>query len=144
MPFPQYCSALYNLTETQGSSNYNSLQLAYQKRYESGLFFMTNITWSKTFATVNNEFARAASGVSSQPFAPGQAARNYALSSSDIPIVYNLVTLYRLPFGHGKRFLSNNNSLDRIVGGWDLSGIYHFNSGTPISITASSHLSSKP
>jgi hypothetical protein len=143
MPFPQYCSALYLLTETEGYSNYNSLQLAYQQRYANGFFFLTNFTWSRTFGTVTNEFARAATGVASQPFAPGQAQRNYAPSALDIPIVYNLATLYTLPFGHGKRFLSNNNILDRFVGGWELSGIYHFNSGTPISITASCELPSQ-
>jgi hypothetical protein len=42
-----------------------------------------------------------------------------------------------LPFGHGKPWLSNGGVLSAIVGGWQVSNILSFYSGTPFSVTAS-------
>jgi hypothetical protein len=41
--------------------------------------------------------------------------------------------IYELPFGRGKAFLAQSNAItSRIVGGWQLNGIYAFQSGSPI------------
>ena len=40
--------------------------------------------------------------------------------------------IYQLPFGRGKRFGSHmGRGLDTLVGGWQLSGIYRWNTGLP-------------
>ena len=52
----------------------------------------------------------------------------------DIPthrITSNFV--YQLPFGRGKKFLTNAGSVaSRVVGGWQLNGVYTYQSGAPI------------
>jgi hypothetical protein len=46
---------------------------------------------------------------------------------------------YVLPFGRGKLIGGNVNSLtDRFIGGWEISGIYTFYSGTPVSLPTNS------
>lgn len=57
---------------------------------------------------------------------------NYANSDFDIRHIINMNFIYQMPFGRGKRFGSNmNRGLDAFVGGWQLSGIYRWNTGLP-------------
>jgi hypothetical protein len=57
---------------------------------------------------------------------------NYANSDFDIRHVINANAIYQLPLGRGKHFGSSmNRGLDALVGGWQLSGIYRWNTGLP-------------
>ena len=61
------------------------------------------------------------------------------LSSGDVRFIYNINPTYVLPFGRGKYFLGNANRLtDLLIGGWELSGIFTYNSGTPVSLPTNS------
>jgi hypothetical protein len=43
--------------------------------------------------------------------------------------------IQELPFGRGKRLFGNTNSVaDQIIGGWQVSGIYRWTSGFPVSV----------
>jgi len=57
---------------------------------------------------------------------------NYANSDFDIRHIINANAIYQMPIGRGKRFGSNmNRGLDAVVGGWQLSGIFRWNTGLP-------------
>jgi len=57
---------------------------------------------------------------------------NYANSDFDIRHVINANAIYQLPFGRGKHFGANmNRGLDALVGGWQVTGIYRWNTGLP-------------
>ncbi len=43
--------------------------------------------------------------------------------------------LYELPFGKGQAFLNNNGLLDRVVGGWELSGVALFQTGPFLTVS---------
>ena len=43
--------------------------------------------------------------------------------------------IYELPFGSGKRFLNSSGVMDKVLGGFQLSGIVHIGSGRPLSLT---------
>ena len=45
--------------------------------------------------------------------------------------------LLELPFGKGRRFLNEGGVVDRLVGGWQLSGIARYQSGVPLSLFTS-------
>ena len=49
LPYPQFCSPLGLFTESDGWSNYDSLQVQAQKRYSNGLFFLS-ITPGRSFS----------------------------------------------------------------------------------------------
>lgn len=58
---------------------------------------------------------------------------NYAVSDFDVRHVINANFIFQLPFGKGRKFGSGLNSVaDAFIGGWQLSGIYRWNSGLPI------------
>ncbi len=58
-----------------------------------------------------------------------------ARSTYDMRHVLKMNGVYELPMGKGKAFLGNVNSvLNHIIGGWQASGIYTWQSGTPITI----------
>ena len=58
-------------------------------------------------------------------------------SSTDIDIRQSLSvnSVYELPFGPGKHFLSSGGAAGKVLGGWQLSGIAAAMSGRPINIT---------
>jgi hypothetical protein len=59
---------------------------------------------------------------------------NYSDSDFDIRHIINANALWELPFGRGKTFFSHASRLtDAFVGGWQLTGIFRWNSGLPIS-----------
>jgi hypothetical protein len=46
--------------------------------------------------------------------------------------------IYQLPFGHGKLFLTNaSRILNKIVGGWSVSGVLSMHSGRPFTVSNS-------
>ena len=61
------------------------------------------------------------------------------LSGSDRPFQYVLSPTYVLPFGRGKAVGNHvNRFVDALIGGWEVSGIYNFYSGTPLSLPTNS------
>jgi hypothetical protein len=106
----------------------------------SGLQFDINYTYSKSIdlgsnAERINEFEGA--GFFSQiinSWAPNQMR---AVSDFDMKHQINANWVYELPFGRGRRFGGGANKLvDAILGGWGVSGIFHWTSGLPFSMSS--------
>jgi hypothetical protein len=58
---------------------------------------------------------------------------SYANSDFDVRHIINVNGVWELPFGRGRQFMTNSNSvLNGILGGWQLSGIFRWNSGLPV------------
>ena len=110
------------------SFNYNSLQIEVRRRFAQGLYFQANYTYSKNLTN--------AIGTGQTLFEPYLDNNHPELDRQradfDIPHVFNLNGIYQLPFGKGRMFLDRGGLLDRIVGGWEISGIVQWTSGTPI------------
>jgi hypothetical protein len=59
---------------------------------------------------------------------------NYANSDFDLRHVVNLNAIYELPIGRGKLLAGGaGRILDTLIGGWQLSGIFRWNTGLPVS-----------
>lgn len=57
----------------------------------------------------------------------------YAESDFDVRHIINANAVWELPFGRGRTFFGNTGKLgDALLGGWQLSGIFRWNSGLPI------------
>ena len=63
----------------------------------------------------------------SNPYAPGSRLRQYILCPPRSRFLASF--LYQLPFGKGRQLLNSNAMLDRVIGGWELSGVMLFQSG---------------
>jgi len=139
-PFPQYLGfntdgALENL----GQSTYNALQASLQRRFHNGLNLMAAYTWSKTLTDADSAlpfFATLHGGGSAQN--PFDLKGEKALSNQDVPQTLVLSYIYELPVGKGKKFLPQGGALDKIVGGWEVSGIHRYQSGQPVSFCCAS------
>jgi outer membrane receptor protein involved in Fe transport len=124
-PVPQYTAiyaALYD-----GWSNYNALQLRLQKRMSYGLNFQVNYAWSKSLDTGTGNGHGSGVDVYQNAFDP---AANYGLS--DFNAAHTLVgqVAYELPFGKGRQF-ALHGPLDYVAGGWRVSSLFQWHTGTP-------------
>lgn len=131
---PQY-SSLYAWS-TIGNSSYNALQVTLRKRFNAGLQFDLNYTFSKSM-DISSDAERIApySGLGGQvinSFSPNQLR---AVSDFDTPHQINGNFIVELPFGKGKLLAKNAGPLlDAFIGGWQLSGIVRWTSGFPVTV----------
>jgi hypothetical protein len=121
--------------EARGPSDYNSLQLSLEKRMSYGLSFLGAYTYGKSLD--NGAGGNSSTGESRINIQnPQNLAADYGLSNFDIRQRFTLSTVYQLPFGHGRQFLSNTNRiLDAAAGGWQISSIFTLQGGMPFSIS---------
>ncbi|MGH9401842.1 MAG: carboxypeptidase regulatory-like domain-containing protein [Terriglobia bacterium] len=124
-PFAPTLGAL-SLNVNQASSNYNALVVKVNKTFSNGLNLIANYTWSHLLQTPGGE----GYGNSTSPQDPNCRYCDYAVSGNSYPSVFTAAWVYNLPVGHGRRFLASANPVvDTVLGGWEMSGIFHYNSG---------------
>jgi hypothetical protein len=136
--FPQFLPTengqTLNNFDTNGVSIYNSLQVQFQKRFTNGLSFLTAYTLSRTMSNADEGFSV------NTPTALNGFDQNaeWAVSTADQTHLLTISGVYELPFGQGKPFFGSHGFVSRqIIGGWQLSGVFQYESGTPFGITAS-------
>lgn len=121
-PFPQY-NGISDPWLDVGNSTYNSLQISLNKRLSRGLTFMVNYTFSKELDDL--------AGVRD----PNKDFLEKAPGAIDRPNVASATFVYQLPFGSGHGMNNGNRMLNSAISHWQLSGIFTFTSGAPLSIT---------
>lgn len=101
------------------SVKYHSLQVRGDKRFGDGLHVQTNFTWASAFDYENSYFF-------------WNHDLMYGRESGVRRFVWNLNHVYELPFGKNKKFISGaSRPVDLLVGGWQVSGIWVWESGLP-------------
>ncbi len=141
VPYPQYCGTLQGLNEGHGNSIYNSFQTQVERRFRQGLYLLASLTVSKMYtnATYSTQSVQDRSGSNNGSFSPFHPEREWALSPTNVPIAFQLSSVYNLPFGRNQRFLnSSGRLLNAVVGGWQVSPLYRYEYGTPLSFQSSS------
>ncbi len=108
------------------SSNYNSLQTKFTKRFSGKTYIDVNYTWSRDLTNAQADY----SGFIQDIYNPNG---DYGRAAIDRTNVLNLDGVYEVPFHRDQKGL-----FGRLVGGWELSGIYALQSGLPLSISGSS------
>lgn len=135
LPFPAYTNVNMQFPGF-GNSNYHSLLLRFEKRFSNGISYLVSYTGAKMIgdmATRNSSWL--SSGLDSGCGQNALYDRRSCRSIEPIDISRRLVTsfVYELPFGKGRRFLTNGVA-SAILGGWQLNGIYEARGGTPLII----------
>ncbi len=117
----------YNVSD--GLSSYHSLQSTVERRFRSGLGFLTAYTWSHSIDNVPNAFGGSDNG----PIPQDRRFRNADRASSGFDITHRFVHSinYALPFGKGRRFGNDSKALNLLVGGWDMNAIFTAQTGLP-------------
>jgi len=127
---PQF--AALSAFSTIARSNYNSLQLSLRQRMADDVTFDFNYTYGHSLDSASGLQSSASYGAAFivNALDPDQ---NYASSDFDARHIINANWVVGLPFGRGKRFFSGVNGFaNQVLGGWQASGIFRWNSGLPI------------
>ena len=99
--------------------HFNALTARVEKRMSKGFEINANFEWSRQI------------GATAQ-INPGQFW--IGETTSDFPIHVAVISIYELPFGKGRLFMTHaNKAVDYALGGWKVSGEFQYLSGTPIS-----------
>src|SRR5204862_7019717 len=110
-----------------GASEYNALQLSFERRYAKGLTANANYTFARNLTNIQDGGTTGQVTVATlQPF-----NRSYDWGNSDIGIKHRLSfrASYELPFGKSGSALKQ-----RLTGGWQLNAIAFYQSGVPFSV----------
>jgi len=115
-----------------GFSSYNGLLLTLHKNNSHGLQFDLNYTYSHSIDNVSQKaysFAYGGYGFICDVLRPRLCRGN---SDFDVTQYLNGNFLYQLPFGRGRDFANSiPRWADEAIGGWELSGLPIYHTGTP-------------
>ncbi|MFN7998748.1 MAG: carboxypeptidase-like regulatory domain-containing protein [Bryobacteraceae bacterium] len=126
VPYPQY-GGLYELGVLGAAERYQSLELKAQKAFSKGYNFMFAYVYIREKAQNNGNLLGFQGIYSDQQW----YANQLVYQDSDQPRHrLNIAGTWELPFGKGKKFLTNvNKAADAVVGGWKAAGLWTFMSG---------------
>jgi hypothetical protein len=127
-PYPQW--GQFSLGLSNGNATYNALQVKLEKRFANGFQMLLSFTHAKCLDEGSNQSA---------PPTVNMLKLNHAVCDYDLPNDLTLSSVYELPFGKGRKFMSNANRwLNGALGGWELAGILTERTGLPFTPTISS------
>jgi hypothetical protein len=129
---PQY--AAFSAFSSVAKSDYHGGAFSLRQRLGETLSYDINYTFSKSMDNASGLQTGDSYG-SQFILNPLRPQDNYAVSDFDIRHVVNANFLFQAPIGKGRKFFSDMNSIaDAFLGGWQLTGVYRWNSGLPLSV----------
>jgi hypothetical protein len=121
------------------ASNYNSLQVNYNKRYTHGLTSLISYTYSKSLDYGGS--AASGGGSAGNPQTVTNLKAGYGASGFDQKHRLVSSVTYELPFGTNKQFL-NSGFVSKVFGGFEIDAITTYASGPPFSVSLNSGVNS--
>ena len=105
------------------SNNYHAMQLKAEKRFSRGYSLLGHYTFSRSFNYTNTYY-----NIDQElAYGPNDNHRTNAFGMNGV---------WELPFGPGRRYLSDQGGvLGGLVGGWQASAVYTWQSGLPFTPT---------
>lgn len=131
-PYSNYSTV--NNQDTRSNSEFHSWQNSLKQSYNNGVTFILAYTWAKSID--------GGGGIGSGSNSSGNPQNIYNLRAerglSDFDVRHRLTfsPVAELPFGRGKRFL-NSGPASAILGNFQLSGIFSFQTGRHFTVTNS-------
>jgi len=117
-PMPQFGDITEN-DQNDARTWYNSLQITVLQKISNSLTLHGTETWSKMMDA-------------GQWQDQNYGIRQRHIDSGDMPHRITISSIYLLPVGRGRRFLPTANRIvDGAIGGWELSGLFAWQSGNP-------------
>lgn len=117
---------------TIANSDYHAATLSIRQRFK-GLTWDFNYTFSKS---IDDASGIQTSGVFGQAFILNalRPKDNRSVSDFDTRHIFNVNGVFDLPFGKGRYFFNDMNKYaNAVLGGWQLSSVFRYNTGVPIS-----------
>jgi hypothetical protein len=135
--YDQYPCVAQNNYEmwSEGSNNYNSLQVTYQKYLgNNGASLIANYTWSRLLGYGSDSGLFNSLGYRG-PLVPGFGMQGeYGNLDFESENVFHSGGIWKIPVGVGRQFINHRGWLDTVVGGWTATGIFTYQSGQAVTI----------
>ena len=126
---PQY--AAFSAFGTSAKSDYHGANFSLRQRLGDTLSYDFNYTFSKSMDTASGLQTGTSFG-SQFILNPIRPEDNRSVSDFDTKHLVNANFIFQLPVGKGRKFMSGVGGLaDTLIGGWQLAGVYRWNSGQP-------------
>ena len=126
---PQY--GALQVWSTVANSNYHAFTASYRQRLKD-LTFDVNYTYSHSLDDASGLQSNGTYSSSAFIQNPFRQRDNYAASDFDVRHQININSVIGLPVGRGKYFLGGLQGVgEAILGGWQTSAIFRWNSGLP-------------
>ncbi|HEV2133556.1 MAG TPA: TonB-dependent receptor [Terracidiphilus sp.] len=129
-PFPDFGGSQYDNHE--GVSTYNSLQTTLQKNYSNGLSFTGDYTWGHAMDDTRTPLDGGA-GTYRMPLNLPMII-DYANSDWDVRQRVSFNGQYDLPFGLGRKYLSQGGIVNEVIGGWSTDLVFTAQTGLPFTV----------
>ena len=127
-PFPAF--GPITTVGSNAKSIYHGLEVRLEKRFSNGLSFLSSYTYSKAIDDSSAEFSN--NSDSNYPQDSHNLAGERGLSNFDARHRWVLSYIYELPFGPKRRYLGDTTGVaGKLLEGWQLNGIWQFQSGQP-------------
>jgi hypothetical protein len=137
--FPLQDSGVHTYTNA-GKSAYNGLIVSLRRTVTNGWGYDFNYTLSHAIDNGSGSEAGATNGSTGITNLQNAFAPNQGLGPADYDARHQITAdaVVDIPVGKGKHFLSNvPNWVDEAVGGWQVSTLYTFHTGNPLSCSSS-------
>ena len=131
--YPQY-NGVSTFRKPDSDSLYNGFTFSAQKSSTKGLSFTYAFTYGKEFDNGASPvgYLGPTSGTYADQYNP---KAEWGIGAQNVLWNHAASFQYELPLGHGRTFLNHGNAIsDRVVGGWQISGIENYSAGTPVVI----------
>ncbi|MBI3949595.1 MAG: TonB-dependent receptor, partial [Acidobacteria bacterium] len=121
------------------NASYHGLSLGLSRRFSDGFSFDTSYSFAKGISESDNVAGGAILSTAVATAAQNPLDRKNDRAESAFSIRHRLTinAIYELPFGRGKKFLTNATGItNALLGGWSLNTLGEFRSGYPFSVLA--------
>ena len=141
-PYPTVAGTwgpLYYVGSPLGSSDYTALQITLNKRMSSGIAGNVSYTWAKSHGNQASGFQET---WSVGPLQDVNALDFEAdvIGFHDLTHVLKGYVAWELPFGKGRRYMNSGGWKDAVLGGWQLSMVFKYQSGLPLAIRSNNYI----
>jgi len=141
LPYPTYSTISYQFNDNN-KAIYDSMVMKLQKRLSNGLTMLSSLTWSRNWDESGGGVGNTLNAGAKGPQNPYNLAAEYAFSNIDSPWRWSTSASYQLPFGTGKKWLTNGKALNYAVGGWSINTVSIFQTGFPLQISQATNYNS--
>jgi hypothetical protein len=136
-PLAAITVATINRYEPWNTGVYEGLSSKLEKRFSSGLNFLTSFTYGHAIDSQNQVLDVCDGCGGGDTVQNGYDRRSQrSASDNDIRARWVMGGLWQLPFGHGKRWAQKGGPA-AIAGGWEISAIYAIQTGPPLTVVLS-------
>lgn len=137
-PYAGFSTMGYQDSSNDGYTH--AFQTSVQRSFNTGWMLSANYEWSHSIDT-----GGLGGGEADTPQNNNCIPCERGPSDQDMRHYFTASTIYQLPFGRGRTFMSDSSRMtDLFLGGWQLAGIVSARSGLPLNVTMSRSANALP